>query len=1052
MKRFLAILLAATLLLSLAPATSMAATQYATVTGGWLRLRAEPNFNSNTITSYYTGTQVKILGTSGSWYHVEAPDRRTGYMYGSYLSLNGGGGGGGGEGTAVVTSHNGYGVRLRTGPGTGYRIIRVYPVGTPATVLQRGSYWSKLNIAGTVGYMMNQFLNFGGGGGGGGEVLCYATIWSRNGYGVRLRTGPGKGYGKIGVYSVGTTVAVLEKGATWDRIRVGSRIGWMMNEFLNYYSSTEVTDVRLNNMNPVVGNVLAVQGLTPSQATVSYSWLVGGVQKGTAPTYTVDSSDIGKKIQLKVTGTGSYTGSATSPETNAVVSNTQIVSVTLNNKLPVVGDTLTAAIDPAGAKVIYAWKVGGLQVSNAESYKVKAADVGKQIELVVTGTGVFTGWASSGLTQPVSQSGAIQSVGVINLADGSDATVTSPNAGDTLKANLLPATATASYVWTVNGTVAGTSQTFPVTSAHNGKTITLTVTGTGSYTGTITKTTKPVTQLLPVSIFGIQGVAAPVTGGTPVAAITEATEYSGAVSWSPSDATFKPGTVYTATITLSPKTGYTLTGVAANKFTVAGATATNAANSGVITAVFPATANQAPVITTATLLGGTLNVSYSETLTATGSTPITWSMAGGSLPTGLALNPTTGVISGTPTAAGTFNFKVQASNGTSPDATKDLSIVVGTSAPTVDSVTVSPSTVIVTKGTTQNFTATVTGTNSPAQGVTWEVTGGTGSTIDGSGLLTVTAGETAATLTVKATSTVDTSKSGTATVTVQDAPVTPTVDSVTVAPNTATVTKGTTQSFTATVTGTNNPAQDVTWTVEGANDAGTSITGGTLTVAAGETAATLTVKATSTVDTSKSGTATVTVQNTAPVTPTVDSVTVAPDTATVTKGTTQSFTATVTGTNNPAQDVTWTVEGANDAGTSITGGTLTVAAGETAATLTVRATSTADTSKSGTATVTVQNAAPVTPTVDSVTVAPDTATVTKGAKQSFTATVTGTNSPAQDVTWTVEGSTSPTSATTIAVNGELTVAADETAATLTVKATSIADTSKFGTATVTVNP
>ena len=956
MKRFLAILLAATLLLSLAPATSMAATQYATVTGGWLRLRAEPNFNSNTITSYYTGTQVKILGTSGSWYHVEAPDRRTGYMYGSYLSLNGGGGG---EGTAVVTSHNGYGVRLRTGPGTGYRIIRVYPVGTPATVLQRGSYWSKLNIAGTVGYMMNQFLNFGGGGGGGGEVLCYATIWSRNGYGVRLRTGPGKGYGKIGVYSVGTTVAVLEKGATWDRIRVGSRIGWMMNEFLNYYSSTEVTDVRLNNMNPVVGNVLAVQGLTPSQATVSYSWLVGGVQKGTAPTYTVDSSDIGKKIQLKVTGTGSYTGSATSPETNAVVSNTQIVSVTLNNKLPVVGDTLTAAIDPAGAKVIYAWKVGGLQVSNAESYKVKAADVGKQIELVVTGTGVFTGWASSGLTQPVSQSGAIQSVGVINLADGRDATVTSPNAGDTLKANLLPATATASYVWTVNGTVAGTSQTFPVTSAHNGKTITLTVTGTGSYTGTITKTTKPVTQLLPVSIFGIQGVAAPVTGGTPVAAITEATEYSGAVSWSPSDATFKPGTVYTATITLSPKTGYTLTGVAANKFTVAGATATNAANSGVITAVFPATANQAPVITTATLPGGTLNVSYSETLTATGSTPITWSMAGGSLPTGLALNPTTGVISGTPTAAGTFNFKVQASNGTSPDATKDLSIVVGTSAPTVDSVTVSPSTVTVTKGTTQNFTATVTGTNSPAQGVTWEVTGGTGSTIDGSGLLTVTAGETAATLTVKATSTVDTSKSGTATVTVQNA---------------------------------------------------------------------------------------------APVTPTVDSVTVAPDTATVTKGAKQSFTATVTGTNSPAQDVTWTVEGANDAGTSITGGTLTVAAGETAATLTVRATSTADTSKSGTATVTVQNAAPVTPTVDSVTVAPDTATVTKGAKQSFTATVTGTNSPAQDVTWTVEGSTSPTSATTIAVNGELTVAADETATMLTVKATSIADTSKFGTATVTVNP
>ncbi|HVI40772.1 MAG TPA: S-layer homology domain-containing protein, partial [Anaerovoracaceae bacterium] len=51
------------------------------------------------------------------------------------------------------------------------------------------------------------------------------------------------------------------------------------------------------------------------------------------------------------------------------------------------------------------------------------------------------------------------------------------------------------------------------------------------------------------------------------------------------------GTVYTATITITPKTGYTTTGVAANFFTVAGATSvTNAVNSSVVTAIFPATA------------------------------------------------------------------------------------------------------------------------------------------------------------------------------------------------------------------------------------------------------------------------------------------------------------------------------------------------------------------------------------------------------------------------------------------------------------------------------
>jgi len=85
------------------------------------------------------------------------------------------------------------------------------------------------------------------------------------------------------------------------------------------------------------------------------------------------------------------------------------------------------------------------------------------------------------------------------------------------------------------------------------------------------------------------------------------------------------------------------------------------------------------------------------------------------------------------------------------------------------------------------------------------------------------------------------------------------VTSVTVSPSTATVAKGGTSSFTATVTGTGNPATTVTWSVTG-GITGTSISNaGLLTVAAAETAATLTVKATSTVDTSKSGTATVTV-------------------------------------------------------------------------------------------------------------------------------------------------------------------------------------------------
>ena len=93
----------------------------------------------------------------------------------------------------------------------------------------------------------------------------------------------------------------------------------------------------------------------------------------------------------------------------------------------------------------------------------------------------------------------------------------------------------------------------------------------------------------------------------------------------------------------------------------------------------------APTITTTSLPNGTVSQTYSATLEATGTSPITWSVSSGSLPSGLSLNSSTGVISGTPTSSGSYTFSVKATNTYGSD-TKSYTLTVNASsgvAPTI---------------------------------------------------------------------------------------------------------------------------------------------------------------------------------------------------------------------------------------------------------------------------------------------------------------------------------------------------------------------------------
>jgi len=134
---------------------------------------------------------------------------------------------------------------------------------------------------------------------------------------------------------------------------------------------------------------------------------------------------------------------------------------------------------------------------------------------------------------------------------------------------------------------------------------------------------------------------------------------------------------------------------------------------------FTFTVYSALVITTTSLTGGSLHNAYSTTLQYAGGTvPVIWSLASGSLPTGLSLSAA-GVISGTPTATGSSSFTVQLADSSTPQqvVTASLSINIVLSTLAITTTALPQGTV----GTAYSSTLQSSGGNLP---VTWALAAG----------------------------------------------------------------------------------------------------------------------------------------------------------------------------------------------------------------------------------------------------------------------------------------------------------------------------------------
>src|ERR1035438_1360789 len=377
-----------------------------------------------------------------------------------------------------------------------------------------------------------------------------------------------------------------------------------------------------------------------------------------------------------------------------------------------------------------------------------------------------------------------------------------------------------------------------------------------------------------------------------------------------------------------------------------------------------------------------VGVPYNGTISVSGGkAPYVFNVSSGSLPTGLALSQATGTISGTPGKTGVSNFTVQAVDSTGMNGAQPFQISVSTAGAV--SVSVSPAVATVTSSGTMQFTAIVSNTSNVA--VTWSASPGT---ISSSGLYQAPAVTINTSATVTATSSADSTKSGTASVTI-----TPTVKNPLSVATTAlsAVTSGTAYSATLAAIGGTAP---YSWSPA----SGTLPTGLTLqstglisgtTTQVGQFSIIVQVSDSSSPKQIATKSLPLTVSSTA-----IISVTVTPANATVPSQGTLQFTAVVSNTSNVG--VTWSAS----RGTITSSGLYQAPYVTTTVGATVMATSTADSTKSGNANVTVTSSLvpPLAVTTTSL------SSATAGTAYSATLSATGGTTP---YTWSLASGTLP---------------------------------------------
>ena len=593
--------------------------------------------------------------------------------------------------------------------------------------------------------------------------------------------------------------------ATW---RTGSRWSTCVVSMFGSASTNTSSPVSVSvSVSPTtatlqVGQQKQFTGTISGATNTAVTWKASGGTVTSGGLYTAPSS------------AGTYTVTATSAA-DSTKSASAVVTVSQATQVSISVAPSTVSLSTGGQKQLTAsvsgssntavtWTASGGSVTSGGLYTAPSS----------AGTYTVTATSAADSTKSASAVVTVSQPAQVSVSISPTTASISTGAQKQFAASVSGSTNTA-VTWTASGgsVTSGGLYTAPSSAGTYTVTATSAADSTKSASAVVT-----VSQPAQVSVSISPTTASISTGAQKQFAASVSGSTNTAVTWTASGGSVTSGGLYTAP---SSAGTYTVTATSA-------ADSTKSA-SAVVTVSQPAQVSVSISPTTASISTGAQK-QFAASVSGSTNTAVTWTASGGSV--------TSGGLYTAPSSAGTYTVTATSA----ADSTKSATAVVTVSQTTQVSISISPSTVSLSTGGQEQFTANVSGTSNTA--VTWSASGGTVST----GGLYV-APSAAGTYSIKAVSVADPTKSASATASVSVAQ----TIAVSVSPTTVAMPQKWQQQFAATVSGSSNTA--VTWSVK--QGAGTITQSGLYT--APQAVETDVITVTSQADSTKSASASVTV-------------------------------------------------------------------------------------------------------------------------------------------------------------------------------------------------